>query len=432
MGLEICNSEHLLIEKNYDINPKVVDTVLSNRAANPTSLMGRILLIKQLVASKFVYRMSLLPSLSKKYHVILKRQYIDYIWESGRHKLAYERLLVPYHLGGFNMLDSIIQEKSLKLSWVTRLISTMSSMHFWKIHLIDSFRIPFTDLLRCNLTPSHAFVFLKTNCTVTLMWKDILSIWFNYFYIPPNTNDAGLRDRILLCPLIFNSACLPVTCMNLDEYYVLYEFLSENGVVTLKDYLPNVENIFTLLKGTNLFFLLLKVVQTIPDSWWRIVGNNVEGITACHIVDKCFAELMSAKAFGDLLKPHNHCDRAIKFWKGVFPDESIELKWPVLCKNAGSIGIPRMRSFNILMVNASFCLDASTAKYSSHVDELCTFCQASPETYLHFFWQCDFVQPLWIALPQFANEFFCAERFVPYCEGIRRLVPQIPDSLHYC
>ena len=141
LGLNMYGSRALLLS-NFNINPKIVDVVLSNRAAQTSSVTGRILQLKQLVGSKFVYSMLLLPSMSPKDFRVLKSQYVAHVWDSGRHKLAYERLLAPPHLGGFNMLDPIIQDKSLKFSWIPRLLTTMYDMQFWKIQLTDSFLYP--------------------------------------------------------------------------------------------------------------------------------------------------------------------------------------------------------------------------------------------------------------------------------------------------
>ena len=38
---------------------------------------------------------------------------------------------------------------------------------------------------------------------------------------------------------------------------------------------------------------------------------------------------------------------------------------------------------------------------------MCSFCNTYPETYIHLFWECTFVQKCWVGLIDFCKEYIC-------------------------
>ena len=102
--LGVWMGSKLLQTRNFEYNETLMIDVLKSRLIRTLSLSGRILQVKCLAASKFVYRFMLLPSPTKKYLASLDKIYYDYIWD-GRHKMSKEKMILPKNLGGFNMLN---------------------------------------------------------------------------------------------------------------------------------------------------------------------------------------------------------------------------------------------------------------------------------------------------------------------------------------
>ena len=121
--------------------------LLKPRPVQTTSLSGRILQVKSLAASRFVYLFQLLPSPDEQFFRLLDTEYFNYIWDNGRHKLNKQTMFLPHHEGGFNMINVYIQEQSLKLSWLNRFLSDSSVLSLMQHFLYTCTIIPFTDFL---------------------------------------------------------------------------------------------------------------------------------------------------------------------------------------------------------------------------------------------------------------------------------------------
>ena len=86
------------------------------------SLIGRILMLKTLIASRFVYKLSVLPSPTKQVLTMLDRAHYAYLWNGkGRH-IAKHVMEKDITQGGFLMLNVHFQEMSLKFVWLERLL----------------------------------------------------------------------------------------------------------------------------------------------------------------------------------------------------------------------------------------------------------------------------------------------------------------------
>ena len=103
---------------NLAINKLLIQDVLKLRPIMTTCISGRILQIKSLIASKFVYLFQLLPNPPDHWFQDMQKICIDHVWDQGRHCISQDKMIALRQEGGFNMLDLRIQNMSLKLSWI--------------------------------------------------------------------------------------------------------------------------------------------------------------------------------------------------------------------------------------------------------------------------------------------------------------------------
>ena len=79
------------------------------------SLWGRVIVVKFLVASKFVYPSSFLPMPDRYVFQAIQDNIVDYIWMDGRHKMSYQCLIQPINRGGIQAVD--IKTEILYFKW---------------------------------------------------------------------------------------------------------------------------------------------------------------------------------------------------------------------------------------------------------------------------------------------------------------------------
>ena len=96
------------------------------------TIMGKILIIKTLILPKFTFLASscVVP---KMYIKEIESCFYRFIWNGKPDKIKRLTLIGDYEKGGLNMVDINSYFKSLKVSWVKRLLSSETSN--WKVIL---------------------------------------------------------------------------------------------------------------------------------------------------------------------------------------------------------------------------------------------------------------------------------------------------------
>ena len=112
-----------------------------------TSVLGKILQVKTLLASKMVYFLTLLPSPYLHTLWALDRYYYAFVWQGGCHRVAKETMQLDVSRGGFNMLNVYLQECSLKFVWLHRTFTNEQDPLLWQQYILNAFVITFPSLI---------------------------------------------------------------------------------------------------------------------------------------------------------------------------------------------------------------------------------------------------------------------------------------------
>ena len=410
------SSEACRLKDNFQVSPDLISDAFSKRPSLRTTVSGRILQVKQLVASKFVYFLSLLPSPGPKVLGALDKLYTDYVWDGGCHRLAKTTIQATKANGGLNMINVYHQNLSLKFAWVGRLLADSARMEFWMAHVADCFIIPVHHALRCNVHPLAFHMLLKSSPTTILpcFWSDVFILWFRTWYIPRSCTNVALRERMLNVLVCFNSACLSD---NFSEQYLVYDFLASNGVITLRDFCENKNTILQLVHHVQLanhviFCLSHKIAQISPQ-WDQVIGNNYT-VQKCHVVDRCLAGLATSNFFLELLKSSNPPSLTSPQgkWNSDLEITLSDSEFAHLFKLGPSLPTPKIQDFHVQFLHRAYHLNGKVASYNDSVSDKCALCFREKETYVHLFWDCPVVLPLWVALTEFVTHYFEDEKIV--------------------
>ena len=99
LGVYITHQDNL-VEAKYQPTFEKAKAILTKWCNRRLSLMGKILIINTLVASLFVHKMLVLPNISKAYVQKLESEFIKFLWNSRKPKIAMSILQLKKDLGG--------------------------------------------------------------------------------------------------------------------------------------------------------------------------------------------------------------------------------------------------------------------------------------------------------------------------------------------
>ena len=167
-----------------------------NEKSNPSiSILGRIVIVQSLIALWLTHPFMLAPSPTLSELTAVRRLCIDYVWSQGTHHISYDILIQQFRYGGHNMYSVENQERAVKLSWITWLLSP--TPQFWKAHLMSQFKIPILQVFNANATIGTVRGMLKKGCHLHSFWNRIFELWCQKHYTKIPYKDA---------PMAFNTA----------------------------------------------------------------------------------------------------------------------------------------------------------------------------------------------------------------------------------
>ena len=374
-----------------------------------TCISGRILQIKSLIASKFVYRFQLLPTPKSEWFFNMEQIMVNHVWEQARHRISKAKMIAPKQKGGFNMLDMKLQEASLKLRWIDRLLMDRVNISFGFPYTMSAFKISIINALRCNISPKKIKNLLHR--PILQVWHDIFTLWFSLHYIPITCTERSKRSALLNSLFCF---CEPVSKIikrfggDYNEVMV-YEILLEHHILTWADFLINFNNLITMKPVyPDLPMLLIRIKANIPSSWKELFGmvDWSNHLTRLHTVDHCLEGRFTVKNWYNRLVESKYKvnDSAIVQWTVDLKVEGIPANWEKICTKLLVIRNPKLQDFGRSFLHRSYYMNPRIATFNPEVSEECTFCKKVSETILHLFWECSYAKALWLKVTTFVFE----------------------------
>ena len=114
LGVWFATDQDTAISLNYNEKLTKVKSILGCWKFRRLSLIGKIVVLKSLVASELVY---VLTSLQTKHHAIkeIDRMFFKFLWNDKGDKIKRKVMINDYSEGGLKMIDITTFNKSLKL-----------------------------------------------------------------------------------------------------------------------------------------------------------------------------------------------------------------------------------------------------------------------------------------------------------------------------
>ena len=176
LGVTIAHQD--ILEKNYSSIVKKAENKLKSWVNRGLSLLGKVQVVNTLVASLFVYKMLVLPSIPQCISRNVDNIIRDFLWNGKKSKIAFSILQNPKDQGGLNLVSLTKKDKALKATWPQILLQ--ESQYAKLVYAIMRLKALGSHIWRCSLSPSD----VKKLKIKNQFWSDVLFAWceFNYYY----------------------------------------------------------------------------------------------------------------------------------------------------------------------------------------------------------------------------------------------------------
>ena len=220
-------------EINFDRKLENIEKEILQWSKRQISPLGRITVVKSILLSKLTHLLSVLPKPSIQWLKKLEQLLFKFIWNKKPYnKISRKTLQLDFEHGGFRMTNLEIFIKSLKLTWLRRML--ISESMWTKL---------FTIITGCNIIHMCQFgseyVIQRMKVISNPFWKEIFAYFSEFLNICCNDT--------LLEPLWYNHR------IKVQNKSVFYKSLYEKGFHSISDLLCSQGNFIAYESITNDF-----------------------------------------------------------------------------------------------------------------------------------------------------------------------------------
>ena len=126
----------MAVSLNYNEKLAKIRSILGCWSFRRLSLLGKIVVLKSLVASQLVY---ILSPLQTKHHAIneINKLFFKFLWNDKGDKIKRKVMINDYSEGGLKMIDITSFNKSLKATWIKKFLDIdIENCSKWKVFFL--------------------------------------------------------------------------------------------------------------------------------------------------------------------------------------------------------------------------------------------------------------------------------------------------------
>ena len=349
-------------------------------------LMGKILIINTLMASLFVYKMSVLPPMTKSQLKRLDKIITEFIWKNKRAKIPISLLRNPKKWGGLKLVNFETKQSALKIAWVKKIVNNEEFQYVHNV-LIPGLGEKIWEI---NLSKQDAEKIVKETHT----WKEVFVEWCTYHYSSSFVGREICKEflwynwniRVNKQPMINNR------CVNAGLHR-FGDLLKEDGAC--KSY----EQICREYNNCLNWYEFNQLKRAIPTTWWDIALNdsfdeiecrlNLEGIQRMTAVSREVYNIIIEKNAKEILYKS-----FIKYQQNIALSTTIDEYSKLFTRLYKISNETKLRDFQYRQLIFKIYANDTLVKWKILLNEECEFCK-QPQNLRHLFWECEITNTLY-------------------------------------
>ena len=377
LGVNICPDETQLLRKNYNSILEKVNNVLTQWAKRSLSLLGKVNIINTMVASLFVYKMSVLPKIPDEIVKELNEKMVNFLWAGHKPKIKLSILQQQPENGGVKLTNFNTKDDALKIVWVKSVMENTYPAQFVYNTLDSTIK---ENIWVCNLRDTDVDKLINTT---NVFWKDVLKAWCRYHF------DAQKKDDQIIW---YNSL------IKIGGKPVKWKKPQEAGLLTISDLIRGREFISSTearaqyeLTDMQYNSLLSAIPQTIREN----IKNKNEPFT-----DKKYKEFMESTrpvsfVYRNLTTPETDVSVIESKWQLELESEYNFCIAQEVMNISKHTTIAKYRSFQYRLLMRGIITNVQLKQWKIKDSEMCSLCNREKETYHHLFYHCSETKNVW-------------------------------------
>jgi exonuclease III len=228
LGIQFSVDLESVTEINYDIVLPKIKSMIQQWKRRILTPIGRVTIVKSLILPKFNHIFISLPTPNTEKISSLCRDIFEFIWKSKCDRVKRSVVTQDHQSGGLKMVNIDNFIKSLKCSWMKRLVTTNDKPWmdiFFAINGSDVVK----NLLDFGDQYISSFLMKKNN----IFWKDVFSAWQHV--TKKIEQDKNVKFKIFTLPIWYNSSInIGGKCIFIKNWYqhgvkIVGDFLSDDN-----------------------------------------------------------------------------------------------------------------------------------------------------------------------------------------------------------
>ncbi|KAL9982000.1 hypothetical protein ACROYT_G010777 [Oculina patagonica] len=381
---------------NYNEKLEKVRTVLSCWKYRRLTLMGKITVLKSLVASQLVYVLSPLPS-NEKVIKEVNKLFFSFLWNGKPDRIKRNVIINDYPSGGLRMIDIESFSKSLKASWVKKYLDEENHGK-WKLFFdveLDKNGGPI--VLKGNLNTKDIKKFQIKDTFI----KEVLTIW----------SDVNFEDEIKSENQFLNQNLWHNSVIRIDDRPVFYSECYHKGITKvkhLKDGSNNFLSYFELQTKFSLkicplrYYGLISALKLLWDAHKNnLIMTDSEYETFSETLIK--SQRTSPPVYQKLISKKSTLSSQSqrKWFEDCNTEETKCIKWSDAYQLAFKCTkSTKLIEFQFKLLHRRISTNEFLTKIGVQDDPNCSFCKEEPEKLKHLFWSCSKVTSFWNSLTE--------------------------------
>ncbi len=389
LGIKFSTRIEEIPEINFESKMCDVKKMISIWSRRQLSPLGKIVVVKSLILPKLTHLFISLPEPSHVWLKQLETMLFHFIWNHNIDRIARCQLIQDYSLGGLRMVHIGSFIKSMKLSWIQRLILNDNTCTSWsnlyECLLPEGLREPFFNF-------GNEYLTQISRQTTNMFWKEVFKnlIEFRTLF------DTEERE-LINSPIWYNNKIkIGGECVYYKDWYqkgIFYisDFLNQDGKFMSYDdfsrtynFRPMVIRFLGLKCAILTAYPWLRAVNPIPTRpvcpkyLYSILNNGKRGK---KMYDFFIEAQQKEQKFKLTWTMKLNLQNDNKYWKQI----NLTVKLPMEVK---------LQWFQYRIIHRILGTNSLLHKIGIAESPLCSLCTQKPETILHLFWECPIVSCL--------------------------------------
>lgn len=396
LGVDISlYDDRASVDGNFLALIKKSEAILHQWRYRSLTLSGKVLVVNTLVASLFVYKMSVLPNMS--YTLIQQFETIidKFLGNGKKSRIPLKILQLPKEQGGLQLVDLYKRQLALKMQWVIQIRDKELWANIAYTYLTPALA---DKLWICNFSVND----LETLFPIRSFWRQVVYAWASFNFYSPKTTQEILNQVIW-----YNSHIrvqdFPLTALKAWEKGLvkISQLFDDNGILHSYQYIN------ANYPGALTWFQHAQIISAIPHEWRQtLLSDSITLDILLTPYEKFINEnKISQQVYRKLIGNSAELTSVRIKWQMRLLREISETEFNKMFNNIKLLTIStKLRDFQFRLLHNKIVTNRQLYIWRKRTDDLCTFCQIDMEHTLHLFFECGEVQNIWNAVKQYFQD----------------------------